>query len=84
MLRALPSLDLGDVLIQARQPHSWIGSRAGDWERLRDEFRSWTADPDSRLAEVGRRGVALYKDLLRARRHRDQKDIRLYVWPSAP
>ena len=76
LLAIEPPLDIGDDLIQARDPKFWSGSRVPRWKGRRKEFAKWVTDPNERVAAVGRDGVAFYKRLV------EQGDHLMERWKS--
>ncbi|MBS1870176.1 MAG: ATP-binding protein [Actinobacteria bacterium] len=64
LLAIEPPLDIDQILIEARDPKFWSGSRVPRWESRRKEFAQWIKDPNERVAAVGRAGAAFYRRLV--------------------
>lgn len=74
LLAVEPPLDVADALVDAREPHWWVGSQRVVYERIAQEFSDWIDDQDTRLAAVGRMGRSHFADWA-ARQHQADDDF---------
>jgi hypothetical protein len=57
LIAAEPTVDLSNLLLEAREPTWHVGSEEAVNRRLADEFGGWVENDDERLAAIGRKGV---------------------------
>jgi hypothetical protein len=74
LLAGGPSAEVEDLIIRARHPRVWSGTRHRFWRSRRDEFAAWVNDEDEAVADVGRAGGDHYQLLLNEESEPDPRD----------